>query len=244
MKNSSQIVALAGAALITASFSAPAQSLLNVKIGRTSNDYTGSTETDGSYQESAAAVLGSPNSYWNEYAYVSSTPFNLPVVDSTGATLSGVTLSVQNSSGVGSLNTAGNPAFLMNTMPYMNPGGVFTITLGGLQASSEYQFVGYSAYPSLTLGASWSVTTGSLVSGTTSNTGTSADITSGNGVAFADFLVNTDPSGNLVITDASLTSSYTVLSGFQLEAVPVPEPATWALLIGGGVAWLAGRRRR
>lgn len=85
-----------------------AQSLLNVKIGTTTQD----ASADGAYQESTAAVLGSANSYWNEYAFVSSTPFQVSVVDSFDAALSGVTLSVQNSQGVGGLSTSGKPHLL------------------------------------------------------------------------------------------------------------------------------------
>lgn len=231
---------LFGAALAILNPPAQAQSLLNVKIGQTSQNGS----ADGAYQETAAAVLGSANGYWNEYAFVSSTPSLVSVVDSTGAALAGVSLTVQNTSGVGGLSTSGNPAFLMNKMPYQNPGSsdVFNISLSGLLASTEYQFVGYAAYPGLTLGAAWTVTTGTFVSGTTSNTGTSADITSGVGVAYSQFFVMTDSSGNLAIRDASLTSSYPVLSGFQLE--PVPEPGTWTMLLGGGATLLAFRRAR
>ncbi len=215
-----------------------AQTLLNVKIGQTANN----GGTDGAYQEIAAAVLGSGNAWWNEYAFVSSTPYLVSVVDSGDSAIAGVTLTVQNSSGVGSLTTSGNPSFLMSKMPYMNPGGVFTISLTGLAAHSQYEFVGYSAYPGLTLGASWAVTTGTFDSGIAANDGTSADITTGAGKAYSDFYVTTDGSGNLTITDSSLTSTYTVLSGFQLQAVPVPEPATVAMGMMG-LALLAGFQR-
>lgn len=224
--------------LLAISSSVQAQSLLNVKIGSTTQD----ASADGAYQESAAAVLGTANSYWNEYAYVSSTPSGVSVVDSTGAGLSGVTLTVQNSQGVGHLTTSGNPSFLMNDMPYMNAGGVFTISIAGLLANAQYEFVGYAAYPGLTLGASWAVTTGTLDSGTSSNDGTSADITTGVGKAYSAFMATTDGSGNLVITDSSLTSAQPVLSGFQLQAAPVPEPGTWTLLAGGFGVLLVFRR--
>lgn len=218
-----------------------AQTLLNVKIGQTANDGT----ADGAYQETAGAVLGSGNSWWNEYAFVSSTPFQVSVVDSSDSAIPGVTLSVQNSQGVGSLSTSGNPSFLMNKMPYMNAGGLFTISLTGLAANSQYEFVGYAAYPSLTLGGSWAVTTGTLNSGTTSNDGTSADITTGVGKAYSEFVVTTDGSGNLTVTDSSPTSSYVVLSGFQLQAMSVPEPASISLAaIGLGLAGAFLRRKQ
>ncbi len=241
LKLSSLTIITLTATLLTFGPAARAQSLLDVKIGTTSNDGS----ADGAYQESAAAVLGSGNAYWNEYRYVSSVPNSVSVVDSTGSTLSGVSLTVANSAGVGSLATTGNPGFLMNDMPYMNPGGIFTISIVGLLVNTEYQFVGYAAYPGLTLGASWAVTTGTFDTGTTSNTGTSADITSGVGVAYSDFYATTDGSGDLTITDSSLTSSYTVLSGFQLEAAAVPEPSAAAMtLCGGGILLAILRWRR
>jgi len=127
----------------------------------------------------------------------------------------------------------------------MNAGGVFTISLTGLAANTEYEFVGYAARTSSSAGAAWAVTTGSLVSGATANNGTSMDITTGVGKSYSDFFVNTDGSGNLTITDSGNPgTAITVLAGFQLELVPVPEPSTWAMLIGGLGTLLAVRRFR
>jgi hypothetical protein len=217
------------------------QTLLNVKIGTTTQD----ASADGAYVEVAGAVLGSGNSYWNEYAFVSSTPSLVSVVDSTGSTISGVTLTVQNSTGVGSLSTSGNPSFLMNTMPYQNPGGVFNITLAGLAADSLYEFVGYAANPTYSAGATWTVTTGTFQSGAASNDGSSADITTGVGKAYSDFFVKTDASGNLAITDASASGTYPILQGFQLQVAPTPEPSTIALtMVGLGLLLGPALRRR
>ena len=216
-----------------------AQTLLNVKIGQTPQD----TSADGAYQETPAAVLGSGNSWWNEYAFVSGTPYQVSVVDSGNNAMPGVTLTVQNSQGVGNLTTSGNPSFLMNKMPYMNPGGIFDISLAGLAANTQYEFVGYASYPGLSLGGSWAVTTGTLNSGTTANSGASADITTGLGVAYSEFLATSDGSGDLVVAESSPTASYEVLSGFQLEAAPAPEPATVSLIaVGVGLMALILRR--
>ena len=224
-----------------------AQALLNVKIGETANDYTGGVggggpELNGAYQEVAAAVLGSGNSWWNEYAYVASTPFQVSVVDSGDNAMSGVTLTVANSTGVGSKTTAGtNPNFLFNNQPYQAVGGVFTITLAGLAANTEYEFVGYASRTSSGAGASWAVTTGTLNSGTTLNDGTSMDITTGVGKSYSEFFATTDGSGNLAVTDSGNPgTAITVLAGFQLEAVVVPEPSTIVLTLTA-LGLLAGK---
>jgi hypothetical protein len=217
--------------LLTGSFASQGQALLNVKIGTTSND----ASANGAYQESGAAVLGSANSWWNEYSYVSSTPYEVSVVDSGDSSIAGVTLTVSNSGGVGSKTTSGsNPAFLFASMPYQNAGGIFTISLSGLAANSEYEFVGYAARPTSSAGASWAVTDGTFDSGTTLNSGASVDVTTGVGVAYSEFLATTDGSGNLTVTDTGNPgTAITVLDGFQLEAAAVPESGSWAWLAGG-----------
>lgn len=231
LKITPQIVAALSAGLVTLGSGAQAQTLLDVKIGTTANDGT----ADGAYQETGAAVLGSANSWWNEYAYVSSTPNGASVVDSSDNALSGVTLTVSNSGGVGSKTTTGsNPSFLFASMPYQNPGGIFTISLTGLAAGTEYEFVGYAARPTSAAGASWAVTTGTLDSGTTLNDGSSVDVTTGAGKAYSDFFVTTSGSGALTITDTGNPgTAITVLDGFQLELAPVPEPGPWMLTLGG-----------
>lgn len=226
------------ALIACASLTAQAQ-LLNVKIGQSPND----SGASGAYQESAAAVLGSANDWWNEYD-TSAFPSGASVVDSTDAALSGITLTVAHSGGAGNLSTSGgNPSFLMGYAAYQNAGGVFTISLAGLLADTDYEFVGYGSSRA-TWGALWTVTTGTLVSGTTSNDGSSPDISSGDGVAYSNFIAKTDASGNLAVTDTSPTSSFVMLNGFQLQAVAVPEPSTMALAITGGLGLLAGIRFR
>lgn len=219
-----------------------AQLLLNVKIGST----TLNGGSDGVYQE-GAAVLGSANSWWNEYAFISTTPSGVSVVDDANNPISGVTLTVHNVNGVGAKATSGtNPDFLFGSMPYQNPGGEFDITLTGLNANTQYEFIGYAARTSSSAGASWAVTTGTLDSGTTVNDGSSMDISTGVGKAYSDFLATTDGSGNLVITDTgNPSSSITVLAGFQLAAISVPEPSIISLaIIGLGLLVGSSFRRR
>lgn len=231
LKITPKSVAAVSASLLTLGSVAQAQTLLDVKIGTTSNDST----ANGAYQETGAAVLGSANSWWNEYAYVSSTPNGVSVVDSSDNALSGVTLSVANSGGVGSQSPTGsNPAFLFEHMPYQNPGGIFTISLTGLTASTEYEFVGYAADPAASAGATWAVTAGTLDSGTTVNDGSSIDVTTGVGKAYSDFFVTTTSGGDLTVTDTGNPgTAITVLDGFQLELAAVPEPGPWMLMLGG-----------
>src|SRR5450432_1533732 len=114
--------------------------LIDVKTGADTND----ASADGAYVE-GAAVFGSAGSFWNEYKYVSTTPFQVSIVDDTGATLPGVTLTITNSGGVGAqTNSGSNPAFLFASEPYQNPGGIFTMSLAGLTASTTYEFIGYA----------------------------------------------------------------------------------------------------
>ncbi|MDR3457403.1 MAG: hypothetical protein P4N60_08155 [Verrucomicrobiae bacterium] len=219
-----------------------AQSLLNVKIGTTAND----SSANGAYQESGAAVLGPANSWWNEYAFVSSTPAGVSVVDSQDNALTGIMLTVANSGGVGSKTTSGsNPSFLFASMPYQNSGGVFTISLSGLSANTQYEFVGYAARPTSAAGAAWAVTTGTLNSGITLNDGSSVDISTGAGKAYSEFLATTDGSGDLTITDSGNPgTAITVLDGFQLEVAAVPEPGAWAMICSGCGMLFAFRRYR
>ena len=235
-------IAFIAAACICAVGTAKAQfDLLNVKIGTD----TLNGGANASQQQEGAAVLGTSSSWWNDYAYVSSTPYQVSVVDGSDVAISGVTLTVQNSGGVGSKSNSGsNPAFLYASEPYQNPGGIFTITLSGLSASTAYEFVGYAGRPNSSSGTIWSVTDGTLDSGTTMNTGASVDITAGNGVAYSQFYATSDANGNLVVTDTGNGSSaITTLAGFQMTPVAVLEPALWGGLGAGLVAMLGLKRR-
>jgi hypothetical protein len=130
-------------------------------------------------------------------------------------------------------------------MPYQNAGGVFTISLSGLAASTAYEFVGYAARPTSSAGASWAVTDGTFDSGTTLNTGASVDVTTGAGIAYSEFLATTDGSGNLIVTDTGNPgTAITVLDGFQLEMAVVPESSAWTLLASGCGILIAGRSIR
>ena len=217
-----------------------AQPLFSVKTGAT----TLNGGVDGAYQE-GAAVLGSASSWWNDYAYVSTTPSGVSVVDDSGTSIAGVTLTIANSTGTGSKATAGtNLGFLFGSQPYQNAGGIFTISITGLSADTEYEFIGYAARTSSTAGASWAVTTGTLDSGTTSNDGSSMDITTGVGKSYSLLYATTDGSGNLTVTDSGNPgTSITVLAGFQIEAAVVPEPSAIALTVVG-FGLLAGKLLR
>jgi hypothetical protein len=219
---------------LTLGSAADAQSvLLQVKIGATAH----TTATgDGAYQE----IFGLGPSYWNEYGSVSSLPFAVSVVNTSGAIMPGATLTVESSTAVGSLGVSGNPSFLMNTMAYQNPGGVFNISLSGLFANTKYEFFGFAADPTHSAGAKWTVTTGTFDSGVASNDGSSANIGDGPGKAYSDFFVTTDGYGNLAISDAGAGPTYpitvhtdTILQGFALWLQTTPEPGTWALALSG-----------
>jgi hypothetical protein len=209
--------------------------LYSVKIG---------TSSDGT-SESGAAVLGSSTSWWNTFSYISSTPYQVSLVDDTGAA-SSVLVTINNSGGVGQLtNAAGSPAFLMDTVRYQNPGGTWQIELDGLSANTTYQFVGYSAWINGTTGygGTWSVAAGTAGTGTYTATGNSVDVSSGVGQAYVEFLVTTNSSGTLVINDTN-TSGYVPIEGFQISSVTaVPEPGSLLMMLGG-LALLGAYTRR
>jgi len=232
--------AFLGICLLAVSSAVRAQSVIDVKVGTTTNN----GGTNGVYQESGQAVLGTSTDYWNEFPYVSTTPYDVALVDNSDAS-TGVQVTINHSAGIGAKTTTSgiNPYFLFNQEPYMNAGGVFTITLSDLIPNDAYIFVGYASRTSSSAGATWAVTDGTLISGTTSN-GSSMDITAGNGSAYSEFQVRADGSGSLTITDTgSPTNGITVLSGFQIEQA-VPEPATYALFGLGALALGIVYRRR
>jgi hypothetical protein len=202
-------------------------SIINVKVGYVST----TNESNFVFQAPTNAVLGGTSDYWNQFAYVSNTPFHAALVDNAN-NATGVTVTIANSTGVGFKNTTSgiNPAFLFSYQPYQNPGGVFTISLYGLVPSTAYNFVGYASRTSSSAGAAWAITDGTLLSGTVAN-GTSMDISTGNGNAYSQFVFQSDVSGNAVITDSGNPgASITVLAGFQLQQAPVPEPSSYAVL--------------
>lgn len=217
-----------------------AQSVISVKVGTTTNN----AGTNGVYMESGQAVLGGASGYWNEFPYVSSTPFDAELYDNSNVD-TGANITIANSSGTGvkTTTTGINPAFLFNQQPYGNSGEVFTISFASLQPDTDYLIVGYASRTSSGAGAIWAVTDGTLISGTTSN-GTSMDITAGNGNAYSEFTAETDDSGFLTITDSGNPgTAITVLSGIQLEQ-SVPEPSTYALLGLGALALVVVYRRK
>jgi len=235
-------------AALGAAAAASAQPLINVKIRNGS-----SPASDAVFQASSSAVLGTATDYWNGFNYQSSTPNNASLVDSANNLLSGVTLTVSNSSGVGGGTASGSvqlsPSINLGLYAYQNAGGIFTITLNGLVANQQYEFVGYAAEPVTDpdSGANWAVTTGSLLSGSTSNTGASASLTGGLGISYVDMFVQTDATGKLSITDTNLAgASRTILQGFQLQqsTSAVPEPATYAIWAGLGALGLVVWKRR
>jgi hypothetical protein len=233
MQNKNILGAAVALALAFTAGSAAATTEYNVKIGGS---------TTGTLQ-GGAAVLGTSSSWWNDYAYTSSTPNKVSIVNDAGVTDSSVTLTISNSGGVGSLsNSTGSPSFLMSSVRYQNPTGIWTIELDGLAANTTYSFVGYSAWinGSTGYGGTWSVLTGTAGAGTYTNTGSSVDISTGVGQAYVEFLVTTNSAGTVIIQDTS--SSYVPIEGFQI-ALAVPEPSSILMMLGGG-ALLALRSRK
>jgi hypothetical protein len=239
LKHTPKAVALICFSFLILSPSVKAQSVINVKVGTTTNN----AGVDGVYNETGQAVLGGSSGFWNEFSYVSTTPFNVELFNNSNSD-TGAQISIANSTGTGVKTTTSgiNPAFLFNNQPYQNAGGVFTISFSSLQPDTDYLFVGYGSRTSSGAGALWAVTDGTYISGTTSN-GTSMDITTGNGNSYSEFTVETDDSGFLTVTDSGNPGgSITALAGVQLQQTP--EPSTYALLGLGALALVIMYRRK
>jgi hypothetical protein len=197
--------------------------------------------------DTGAAVLGSTSSKWNGYNndntfyYLSS---GASLVDDTGPNTSVLfTLTYESFDGSSvKTNATSSPSFLMGTTAILY-GGSWNISLTGLAANTTYQFIGYGTYAADSVGSTWTVLTGTAGSGVFTNTGDSADISTGAGNAYVNFEVTTDATGSLVVQVTS-DDGWVPLNGFQLATVAsVPEASTWVMMLGG-LALLGLRARK
>lgn len=203
---------------------------------------------------SGPAVVGAAGDYWNT-ANTSDFGANLTMLDSTGVSGPGnITLNFDkpggNLFGFGS-GAGANPAALMDGFgSSVNGGGgtsfaQLSFTFSGLKPSTAYTVYGYGASQSGTdRGTFFFGPVNSVILGFTS--GNSVDINAGANVAWDDFTMTTDASGAFTVRTNfnSNTSAQGPVNGFQIVGpAPVPEPASICLMLAGGLA-LAARRRR
>lgn len=126
-----------------------------------------------------------------------------------------------------------------------------TLTLGGLSSGDIYNLYAYVASDFYAGGVNATVTLGSeslylitdngTLTGLTQSTATTAaTATMAHYVEFTDI-----PGAELMSESLTVGGVYTGLSGFQVEdAGPVPEPATYAMMLGGFGMLIAARRIR
>jgi hypothetical protein len=212
---------------------------------------------------SGAAVIGSANDQWNgiaDSAYTFSaypngiTSAALPLMYSTGIN-SPVTMTIATGGGsydaneptwgnTSAFTTAGSPySNLMQDLIYANAPA--TITLSGLAANQTFNLVLYNAGDQNVGGARTSSFTVNGITQTSVWNGTTSTLVAG--VDYVDYASATsDGLGNLVINfgvAGGAGALETDLNGFQLMAVPVPEPSSMAILAVAGMMLVGWRRR-
>ncbi len=222
------ILALSVAALTFAiSTSANAQLLLNVQLngGEVGSQYSG------------PAAIGTAGDYWNNVlvsAPATATPSSGFLL-SDNSTASPVTLTLTNFTGTGVGANSSNPGVsLLRYYSYNNnltqPGTV-TVTIGNLTPGSMFNLYVYGTADHQGAGASFSVN-GSATQTTYANDSypSGAFVAGADYVSFSSVAVN--GLGNLVIDISHSTEpNYSVINGFQLQAVP--EPTTFAAIALG-----------
>ena len=241
MKLNLSILALGAAILLAVADTAFSQTtLIDVDIG------IGALQTGG-------AVLGSAGDVWNGFTANTAT-----VINSAGATLSGVGITMSGQAGVNANDTGGTAMDaattpLMQDYAYLTAAGTITVSLTGLTAYNGYPFTlvvyaaGDNASPSQ--GASLAVTAGATGGNTASTLTTSGNpdrkLSDGPGVAYQTF-TGTLTNGTLTFTATRLAgSTYLGLNGFQLQMFLLPpvitsQPVSQTTFISGTASFSVG----
>jgi hypothetical protein len=212
--------------LIVASFGALAQAAtINVDFN---------TATSPTY--AGTAVLGGGT--WNGVNAAAAA-----LLDSTGTATSVSTNYTSVFDGPDGGNT---PLGLANDLlrDYRNANnGTLTLTIGGLTANAAYNLVIYAAGDQVVQGSTFS---GSGFTGV-STTGAQRD-TFALGVNYSQGTATADGTGTVTITigankdGANATNTYAVLNGFQISALPIPEPSAAMLGVLGSAVFFLRRR--
>ena len=236
--------------VVTGVVSAQAQLLVDVQFG--GNCY-GSYNAD---QQTGAGLVGNAGDQWNNIAfssdvYTTSTPFTTSL-NNVGGTASGVSLNIAPSQGVLSEYSTGSQlpgtplanlyeGFLdADTGTYTNAGGNVssTFTFSGLTAGQSYNLYVYSA-PNHDRESTWSLNSSTPVQ-VGPNSGATTLVSPNNYLLLTG---TADVSGNLILQAATVGGDEIDVNGFQLQAQSVPEPSTYALMLGGILALIAFRRK-
>jgi hypothetical protein len=204
---------------------------------------------------SGAAVLGSSGDTWNilEGNPGTSATVVSGLLDSTGSS-SGVSLSYLDFGGDGGFGFAdggsGDPASLFDGIAQGDNLGSgssvaqLQFVFSGLPASTPIDVVAYGSRGG-GVGTHFFQTIGGSIDGSTS--GTTTSIANGAGDAYTSFQLMTDVSGSFTLyTNFNSGSSASgPVNGFQLSYTSaVPEPSTYAVLLGSLVLGAMVYRRR
>lgn len=179
----------------------------------------------------------------NNFNEVKATGTFSPLIDTTGATLTGVGLTFAGANipnhGLADGDLAGQPSQFsfanLDRWSLSNTAGGMTINMTGLNDSLTYDLViGAASDAAQDVDTIFSADGQSFTNA--AKTGNGAD-------AFVSFTgLETDGSGTLVITaDMASGSAYAAISAMELTAVP--EPGSLALLGLGGLMLIRRRRR-
>ena len=253
--------------LAACSFSAKAQTLIDVQFG--GNDYG----SPGVVQ-TGVGLIGSSGDQWNNFTSDSALISGVSLVDSTGAS-TGATLTVAGTPGGG--YSYGQLYMYADGVNPGNPNGPnqlsangssvgnlasselgnstsLTLSLTGLTANTTYDLYMLSAPDRWERSSSWSLNGGTAQTvgpmnsyvGPLSNYPTYgwAPYEPVSGINYLLLTGTSDSSGNLTLSGTSISGDADI-NGFQLQAVAaVPEPSSYVLILAGVFALIIFQRKR
>jgi hypothetical protein len=231
--------------LLACGISAKAQILIDVQFG--GNDFYGPYANT----QSGAAVIGSSGDLWNFQTNSSALLSGISLNDVSGAS-SGVTLTVTPDTG-GSISEYSDPSGSGLQLQSTSVANLFqgilnsgyagsqgsTFTFSGLTAGQTYNLYVYSAFNNTTRESAWSLNGATAVD--VGPNGSASVLTSPNNYIVLTGIAN---GSGLLNVQAEGVSGEIDVNGFQLQAVSVPEPSTYALLLGSVLALIVIQRRR